>query len=43
MGRMNTQLWLPCGDRVLDTALHIFAGGTRQWKLLLATDSLDNS
>ena len=34
---MNTQLWLPCGDRVPDTTLYIFAGGARQWKLHLAT------
>jgi len=40
---MNTQLWLPCGDRVPDTTLYIFAGGARQWKLHLATDSQDNS
>jgi len=36
---VSTQLWLPCGSRDPDTALYVFAGRARQWKLILATDS----
>lgn len=36
---VSTQLWLPCGSSDPDTAIYVFTGRSRQWKLILATDS----
>jgi len=36
---VSTQLWVPCGDTDPDTAIYIFQGRGREWKLVLATDA----
>ena len=36
---VSTQLWLPCGSSDPDSAIYIFQGAARQWKLVLAAES----
>src|SRR5215472_7471769 len=36
---VSTQLWVPCGAADPDTAIYVFQGGARDWKLILATDA----
>lgn len=36
---VSTQLWVPCGSTDPDTAIYIFEGRARDWKLILATDA----
>jgi len=36
---VSTQLWVPCGNTDPDTAIYVFQGGARDWKLVLATDA----
>ena len=34
-----TELWVPCGNTDPDSALYIFEGRARDWKLILTTDA----
>ena len=34
-----TELWIPCGNTDPDSALYIFEGRARDWKLILTTDA----
>jgi hypothetical protein len=36
---VSTQLWVPCGDTDPDTAIYVFQGYERNWKMVLATDA----
>ena len=36
---VSTQLWVPCGSTDPDTAIYVFEGRAREWKLVLATDA----
>jgi hypothetical protein len=36
---VSTELWVPCGDTDPDTAIYVFQGRARNWKLVLATDA----
>ena len=36
---VSTQLWVPCGSNDPDTAIYVFEGRAREWKLVLATDA----
>jgi hypothetical protein len=36
---VSTELWAPCGSTDPDTAIYVFQGGVRNWKLVLATDA----
>ena len=36
---VSTQLWVPCGSTDPDTAIYVFQGLARDWKLVLATDA----
>ena len=36
---VSTQLWVPCGSTDPDTAIYVFQGRARDWKLVLATDA----
>jgi hypothetical protein len=36
---VSTQLWIPCGSSDPDSAVYVFQGRSRQWKLVLATDA----
>ena len=36
---VTTQLWVPCGSTDPDTAIYVFQGRARDWKLVLATDA----
>jgi hypothetical protein len=36
---VSTQLWVPCGSADPDTAIYVFEGRARDWKLILATDA----
>jgi hypothetical protein len=36
---VSTQLWVPCGNSDPDTAIYVFEGRAREWKLVLATDA----
>jgi len=36
---VSTQLWLPCGSTDPDSAIYVFRGMSRQWELVLSTDS----
>jgi len=36
---VSTQLWVPCGSSDPDTAIYVFQGRARDWKLVLATDA----
>ena len=36
---VSTQLWIPCGSSDPDSAIYVFQGRARDWKLLLATDA----
>jgi hypothetical protein len=36
---VSTQLWVPCGSSDPDTAIYVFQGAARDWKLALATDA----
>lgn len=36
---VSTQLWVPCGSSDPDTAIYVFEGRAREWKLALATDA----
>lgn len=36
---VTTQLWIPCGDSDPDSAIYVFEGIGRKWKLVLATES----
>ena len=36
---VSTQLWVPCGSTDPDTAIYVFQGSAREWKLVLATDA----
>jgi hypothetical protein len=36
---VSTQLWLPCGSADPDTAIYVFHGSVRDWKLVLSTDA----
>lgn len=36
---VSTELWVPCGSTDPDTALYVFAGNEKDWKLVLATDA----
>jgi hypothetical protein len=33
-----TQLWIPCGTDP-DSAIYVFQGSSREWKLVMATDA----
>jgi hypothetical protein len=35
----STQLWVPCGSTDPDTAIYVFQGSAREWKLVLATEA----
>ena len=34
---VSTQLWIPCGSSDPDSAIYVFRGRAREWKLVLAT------
>jgi len=36
---VSTELWVPCGSTDPDTAIYVFQGRVRNWKLVLATDA----
>ena len=36
---VSTELWVPCGSTDPDTAVYVFQGRARNWKLVLATDA----
>lgn len=36
---VSTQLWVPCGSTDPETAIYVFEGRARDWKLVLATDA----
>lgn len=36
---VSTQLWVPCGGTDPDTAIYVFQGRDRSWKLVLATNA----
>jgi len=36
---VSTQLWVTCGSTDPDTAIYVFQGNAREWKLVLATDT----
>ena len=36
---VSTELWVPCGSTDPDTAIYVFQGRERDWKLVLATDA----
>jgi hypothetical protein len=36
---VSTQLWLPCNSADPDTAIYVFHGSVRDWKLVLSTDA----
>ena len=36
---VTTELWVPCGSTDPDTAIYVFQGRVRNWKLVLATDA----
>lgn len=36
---VSTELWVPCGSTDPDTAIYVFQGRGRSWKLVLATDA----
>ena len=36
---VSTQLWLPCGSSDPDSAIYVFQGAARQWKLVLTAES----
>jgi hypothetical protein len=36
---VSTQLWIPCGNSDPDSAVYVFQGTGRKWKLLLVADS----
>lgn len=36
---ITTRLWIPCGSNDPDSAVYVFQGNGRQWKLVLAADA----
>lgn len=36
---VSPQLWIPCGSSDPDSAIYVFQGRARQWKLVLAADA----
>jgi hypothetical protein len=40
---VSPQLWIPCGSSDPDSAIYVFQGRARQWRLVLAADADFNS